>query len=137
MRGPQCLLVLVVITEQWKRLTITPTEIMYLSGKPFINDTPGCVSHTKSWLQFRRWQVDVLQNAHGFIFTTVLFTQHLWTLAIAIATFLLLVSSFLLPLYKQAESQAEIRCRNILYHERSRCWISTPGHVVRLSGRYL
>jgi hypothetical protein len=30
------------------------------------------------------------QNAMGFLLTTALFTQHLWTLAIAIATFCLL-----------------------------------------------
>ena len=34
------------------------------------------------------------QDAQGFILTTVLFTQHMWTLAIAIATFLLLASLF-------------------------------------------
>jgi hypothetical protein len=32
------------------------------------------------------------QNGLGFLLTVVLFTQHLWTLAIAVATFLLLVS---------------------------------------------
>jgi hypothetical protein len=32
------------------------------------------------------------QNAFGFIYTSILFSQHLYTLAIAVATFLLLVS---------------------------------------------
>ena len=34
----------------------------------------------------------IIQDAFGFIYTSILFSQHLYTLSIAIATFLLLVS---------------------------------------------
>lgn len=37
------------------------------------------------------------QDAFGFIYTTILFSQHLYTLLIAIATFLLLVGHVNIP----------------------------------------
>ncbi|KAL7419679.1 hypothetical protein Q5752_005593 [Cryptotrichosporon argae] len=52
-------------------LVALPPEAMYIAGAGLETGTRGC-------------------NAMGFIFTTILFTQHLWTLCIAVATFMLL-----------------------------------------------
>lgn len=66
------------------RIIVLPTEIAYLAGNPFKTDTPACVSRQDG-------RTDE-QDTFGFLLTAALFTQHMWTLAIAIATFLLLVS---------------------------------------------
>jgi hypothetical protein len=48
------------------------------------------------------------QDAFGFLLTTVLFTQHLWTLAIAISTFLLLVSTLIAPMTTATYGSSDI-----------------------------
>ena len=55
------------------RIVAIVPEAMYLAGKKLNTGSKGC-------------------DAAGFLLTTVLWTQHMWTLAIAIATYVLLVS---------------------------------------------
>ncbi|WVQ73830.1 hypothetical protein IAR50_003411 [Cryptococcus sp. DSM 104548] len=65
------LLMGMIISDLAIGLAILPPDIMFLVNRKIATGTAGC-------------------NALGFLLVTVLFTQHLWTLAIAIATFLLL-----------------------------------------------
>ncbi|ODN80744.1 hypothetical protein L202_02901 [Cryptococcus amylolentus CBS 6039] len=65
------LLMGMIISDLAIGLAILPSDIMFILNKKIATGTAGC-------------------NALGFVLTTILFTQHLWTLAIAIATFLLL-----------------------------------------------
>ncbi|WVF66890.1 hypothetical protein IAT40_001633 [Kwoniella sp. CBS 6097] len=66
------LLLGMVVSDLVIGLVALPPEIMYLAGAGLKTGTRGC-------------------DAIGFLLTTVLFSQHLWTLAIAVATFLLLI----------------------------------------------
>ncbi|KAK8861433.1 hypothetical protein IAR55_002252 [Kwoniella newhampshirensis] len=65
------LLVGMVISDILLGVVVFPTEISFLAGNRLQLDSRGC-------------------NAQGFLLITILFTQHMWTLAIAIATFCLL-----------------------------------------------
>ncbi|RSH94508.1 hypothetical protein EHS25_004311 [Saitozyma podzolica] len=65
------LLLGMVISDLVLGIVVLPSEISYLAGRPLVTGTKGC-------------------DAQGFLLTIVLFTQHLWTLSIAFATFLLL-----------------------------------------------
>nr|XP_031863082.1 uncharacterized protein CI109_001560 [Kwoniella shandongensis]KAA5530154.1 hypothetical protein CI109_001560 [Kwoniella shandongensis] len=65
------LLLGMVISDLLLGVVVLPIEIAFLTGNTTKPKTAGC-------------------NAAGFVLTTILFTQHLWTLCIAIATFLLL-----------------------------------------------
>ncbi|WVR03983.1 hypothetical protein IAU60_000982 [Kwoniella sp. DSM 27419] len=67
------LLIGMVLSDLILGLIAFPIEIAYLAGHPLKAGTRSC-------------------DATGFLLTSVLFSQHLWTMAIAIATFLLLVS---------------------------------------------
>ncbi|WOO79519.1 uncharacterized protein LOC62_02G003041 [Vanrija pseudolonga] len=65
------LLIGIVISDMSVGLVALPAQALLLSGGKMGTGTAGC-------------------NAQGFLFTTALFSQHLWTLCIAIATFMLL-----------------------------------------------
>ncbi|KAL1409521.1 hypothetical protein Q8F55_003504 [Vanrija albida] len=65
------LLIGIIVSDLTVGLVALPAQALLLSGGTMGTGTPGC-------------------NAQGFIFTTALFSQHLWTLCIAVATFLLL-----------------------------------------------
>ncbi|ODO06313.1 hypothetical protein L198_01545 [Cryptococcus wingfieldii CBS 7118] len=65
------LLMGMIISDLALGLAILPPDIMLILNKKIATGTAGC-------------------NALGFVLTTILFTQHLWTLSIAVATFLLL-----------------------------------------------
>ena len=64
-------------------------NIWTLAGGRFVAGTAGCVSCPPQSLRCI-WADS--QDAFGFLYTTILFSQHLYTLLIAVATFLLLVS---------------------------------------------
>ncbi|WVQ94498.1 hypothetical protein IAU59_001577 [Kwoniella sp. CBS 9459] len=66
------LLLGMVVSDLAIGLVAMPPEIMYLAGAGLKTGTRSC-------------------DAIGFLLTAVLFSQHLWTLAIAVATFLLLI----------------------------------------------
>ncbi|WWC87696.1 uncharacterized protein L201_002588 [Kwoniella dendrophila CBS 6074] len=66
------LLIGMVVSDLILGLVALPPEIMYLAGDPQTTGSAGC-------------------NALAFLLTSVLFSQHLWTLAIAFATYLLLM----------------------------------------------
>lgn len=68
------LLIGIVVSDMSVGLVALPAQALLLSGGTMGTGTAGC-------------------NAQGFIFTTALFSQHLWTLSIAVATFMLLVGS--------------------------------------------
>jgi hypothetical protein len=69
------LLIGMVVSDLALGLVGAVPNAAWLAGKSLRQGTPSC-------------------NAAGFLLTGVLFTQHLWTLVIAIATFALLVRHF-------------------------------------------
>jgi hypothetical protein len=88
------LLIGIVTSDIVIGLVALPAEAMFVAGVPIQTGTRGC-------------------DAQAWVYTTTLFSQNLWTLAVAVATFMLLVSCG----YVQCSSFTQARsAANILSH---------------------
>lgn len=65
------------------------------------------------------------QDVAGFFFTAILFTQHLWTALIAIATYVLLVGLNVM-LFRV---EHHLTCRNTRCPDSRPCWTGTRGRA--------
>lgn len=119
------------------RVAVLPTEIAFLAGHPVQTGTAACVSRALSILVYREEAKHRnSQNAGGFFVTAILFTQHLWTLTIAVATFLLLVRprSHPLAFHVQWTALTVRKTRNTPSRMSPHCLKSIPGPSRRLFG---
>jgi hypothetical protein len=91
----------------------------YLAGHPLISGSKACVSGSLANASFTTSLCYGIpyscrsQSAVGFIITSVVFTQHLWTLVIAITTYALLVSLRRLTFERKCALTVST-CRNTL-----------------------
>ena len=106
------------------RLVAIVPESIYLSdGVGLKTGSGGCVCR----IEDEKDHADA-QDASAFLITTILFTQHLWTLAIATATFLLLVR-------RCVKRLTTTHRRNTHFRESRPLWRGGRGCLRRSFGR--